>query len=142
MAQLTASAILQYGDAVYGRLTLPKKTAADALTIGDFLSWNTSGVERMDAVGEDATFIGICGMDSADADGPQNILVYTQCICEVASTSATYTPGQSLLWTDGEVATGAAANTVCWSLEYKTTATSLKVLVDTVALAKLFAILA
>jgi len=136
--KLTASAILQYGDAVYGRLTLPKKTPGDVLATGDFLIFSATGVELMNAVTEDIDFIGVCGMDSADADGPQEILVYTQCIVEVASNSDTYLPGQGLLWVDGKVADGSTANTIAYSLEYKTSATTLKVLVDVLSLNKQF----
>jgi hypothetical protein len=141
MADLKASAILQYGDAIYGRLTLPKKTAADDLQIGDFLVWTTSGVEKMSAATGDATFVGICGMLSEDADGPSNILVYTQAIIEVPTTSANFTPGAGLKYkTDGTLEADGAANTIANSLEYKSSAISLKVLVDVVSLQKLFSV--
>ena len=46
MADLKASAILQYGDPIFGRLVLAKKTAGDDLQIGDFLNFDTSGREN------------------------------------------------------------------------------------------------
>ena len=139
MADLKASAILQYGDAIYGRLTLPKLTAADDIQVGDFVHWDSTGVEKVSAAAEDATFLGVCGTLSEDANGPQELLVYTQCIVEVPTTSATFTPGLGLKYkTDGTLEDDGAANTICNSLEYKTSATSLKVLVDVVSLQKLF----
>ena len=72
-----------------GRLVLPKKTAADDLQIGDFLNWDTSGVEKMGAATDDASFIGVCGTLSEDADGPDQIMVYLKAIVEVPSESAT-----------------------------------------------------
>ena len=139
MADLKASAILQYGDAIYGRLTLPKLTAADDIQVGDFVHWDSTGVEKVSAAAEDATFLGVCGTLSEDANGPQELLVYTQCIVEVPTTSATFLPGDGLKYkTDGTLEDDGAANTICNSLEYKTSATSLKVLVDVVSLQKLF----
>jgi hypothetical protein len=96
-------------------------------------------VEKVSAVTEDATFLGVCGTLSEDANGPQELLVYTQCIVEVPTTSATFTPGLGLKYkSDGTLEDDGAANTICNSLEYKTSATSLKVLVDVVSLQKLF----
>ncbi len=139
MADLKASAILQYGDAIYGRLTLPKLTAADDIQVGDFVHWDSTGVEKVSAAAEDITFLGVCGTLSEDADGPQELLVYTQCIVEVPTTSATFLPGDGLKYkTDGTLEDDGSANTICNSLEYKTSATSLKVLVDVVSLQKLF----
>ena len=141
MADLKASAILQYGDPIYGRLTLPKKTAADDLQVGDFIHWDTSGVEKVSAATEDATFIGICGTLSEDANGPQEIMVYTQAIVECPTTSANFVPGDGLKYkSDGTLEADGGANTACWSLEYKSSATSLKVLVDVVSLQKLFGV--
>jgi len=143
MADLKASAILQYGDPIFGRVTLPKKTAADDLQVGDFLAWSSTGVVKVAAATDDAAFIGVCGMLSEDANGPDQILVYLQAIAEVPTESATYAPGQSLSMnaSNGTLETASPdANTLCNSLEYKTSATSLKVLVDVVSLQKLFAV--
>ncbi len=141
MADLKASAILQYGDPIYGRLTLPKLTAADDLQVGDFVHWDATGVEKVSAATEDATFLGICGTLSEDANGPQQIMVYTQAIVECPTTSASFTPGAGLKYkSDGTLEADGGANTIVSSLEYKGSATSLKVLVDVVGLQKLFSV--
>ena len=145
MADLKASAVLQYGDPIFGRLTLPKKTAGDDLQVGDFLKWSSTGVVKISAATDDAAFIGVCGTLSEDADGPDQILVYLNCIVEVPSESATYVPGQSLSMnaSNGTLETASPdANTICHSLEYKTSATSVKVMVDVVSLQKLFGVAA
>jgi len=143
MADLKATVIYQYGDLLFGRVTLPKKTAADAIEIGDFLVWDASndGVEKVDAAADDATFVGISGCDSADADGVQDILVYTQAIVEVPAESAQYKFGAGLLYnTNGTVADDAGANTIGWVWEKDTgaSATSVKMYFNTASLAKLF----
>ena len=141
MADLKASAILQYGDPVFGRLTLPKKTSADDLQVGDFLQFDTSGVEKVSAATDDATFIGVCGTLSKDADGPDQILVYLNCIVEAPTESASYTPGAGLKFnTNGTLEADGGANTIAHSLEVKASATSLKVMVDVVSLQKLFSV--
>jgi len=141
MADLQASAILQYGDPIYGRLTLPKLTAADDLQVGDFVHWDATGVEKVSAANEDATFLGICGTMSEDANGPSQIMVYTQAIVECPTTSANFTPGAGLKYkSDGTLEADGGANTIVNSLEYKASATSLKVLVDVVGLQKLFSV--
>lgn len=141
MADLKASAILQYGDPIFGRLTLPKKTAADDLQVGDFIQWDTDGVEKVSAATDDATFIGVCGTLSEDATGPDQIMVYLNCIVEVPTESASYTPGAGLKFnTSGTLEADAAANTMAHSIEYKATTTSLKVMVDVVSLQKLFSV--
>ena len=141
MADAQASRILHQADMVFGRVTLAKKTAADDIQIGDLLiSDGANGVEKMSADTEDATFVGIAAMMSKDADGPQNILIYNKCIIEMPVTSAAYAFGAGLKWvTAGMVADG-AANTIAWAWETKGTTTSLKVLVDVPALAKLLAV--
>ncbi len=141
MADVQASNISNYGDLVFGRTTLDKKTAADDIQIGDFLSLDTlNGVEKMTVVTEDASFVGIAGMLSADADGPDRLLVFTQCIIEVPVTSAAYVFGDGLKWVSGELVADGAANTIAWAYETKGTTTSLKVLVDVLALQKLFSV--
>jgi hypothetical protein len=143
--ELKATTIYSYGDPVMGRLTLPKKTDGDDLDIGDFVIWDTSGVEAMSATNEDTEFIGICGTDSADADGPQDILVYLKCIVEAPCESATYTLGECVSYnsTTGKLETHASpADGICWVIKhYGSATTSLKVMVDTVNLAKQFAVL-
>lgn len=146
MADLKASSIRQMGDGKFDRLTLPKATAAEEIKKGDFLAYNGTGVTKLAAVTDDATFVGVSGMDSADADGPQELLVYTKCICVVPAESAAYTLGQGVRM---NVANGTVesdqittpANTIAWSVEHHGSAvTELKVLVDVVGLQKLFGV--
>jgi len=141
MADLKASAILQYGDPIFGRLTLPKKTAGDDLQVGDFIQYDATGVEKVTAATDDATFIGVCGTLSEDANGPDQIMVYLNAIVEAPTESANYTPGAGLKFnTNGTLEADGGANTMAHSLEFKSSATSLKVLVDVVSLQKLFSV--
>ncbi len=138
MADLQATVIYQPGDSIFGRVTLPKKTAADDIQIGDFLmSDGANGVEKMTADTDDATFVGVCAMLSKDADGPQILLIYTQCIVEVPVTSASYNFGAGLKWVTGALVADGSVNTIAWAWETTSTVTSLKVLVDVLALQKL-----
>lgn len=145
MADLKATSIRQVGDGTLDRLTLPKKTAADDIQIGDFLIWDGTGVVKMSAANQDATFVGVCGTLSQDANGPQELLVYQECICQVPVESGTYTIGDGLRFhTNGTMEndqTTTPANTIAWSIEHHGSAvTSLKVRVSVLALAKLFGI--
>jgi len=92
MADLKASKVYQYGDLKFGRVKLPKATAADDIQIGDFLKWTagSDGVEKLAAATDDATFVGISGTRSDDATGPQEILVYTQAVVEVPARANEY----------------------------------------------------
>ena len=143
MADLQASNISFPGDPIFGRVTLAKKTAADDIQVGDFLSSDgANGVFKMTADTDDATFVGVSGTLSADATATQLILVYTQCICECPVTSAAYAFAAELKWvTAGLVASG-GANGIAHAWETKGTTTTLKVMVDSMLLAKLFAVTA
>jgi len=142
MADVKATVVYQPGDSIFGRVTLAKITAADDIQIGDFLkSTGATGVEKLAAVTDDATFVGVSGMLSEDADGPSNLLVYTQCIIEVPVVSAAYNFGAGLKYNvaGGALEADAAFNTIAWAWETKGAGTtSLKVLVDVLLLAKLF----
>lgn len=144
MGDLQATTILQPGEAVFGRVTLPKKTAADDIQKRDFLKLNAGKVDKMAADTDDDAFCGVAAMMSKDADGPQDILVYTRCIVEVPVASGDYDFGNKLSFhTDGTLRIASPeAGTVAWAWETKDSATSLKVLVDVLALAKLFPITA
>jgi len=141
MADVKATTILQPGDPIFGRVTLAKKTAADDIQKGDFLKLTTGEVEKMAAATDDATFVGIAAMKSEDADGPSTILVYTQCIIQMAMDSAAYAFGAGLKgnFTNSTLVADGGANTIAFAWETKATTTSLKVLVDVRALGKLFA---
>ena len=143
MAAIKATTIYSYGDPVFGRVTLPKKTAADVLEVGHFLKFTATGVELTDATADDATFVGICGTDSDGADGPSNILVYQQCIIEAPSVSVAYNLGDGLSLVVADAATlddsAPLLNVVCWAWkDYTAVTTSVKVLVDVRALGKLY----
>lgn len=145
MADLKATSIRQMGDGKFDRVTLPKKTAAEEIEKGDFLVYDGTGVTKMSAVTGDATFVGVSGMDSADADGPQELLVYTKCICVVPAESFAFKLGTGVRFhTNGTVEQDqdtTPANTIAWSIEHHGSAvTSLKVLVDVVGLQKLFGV--
>ena len=138
MADAKATGILLFGDGKFDRLTLPKKTAADDLQIGDLLKLTSGEIEKVDADTDDATFIGICGTLSADAAGPQSILVYLKCIIQMPVTSGTYLAGAGLKWVTGELVADGAANTLAHAWESGATVTTLKVLIDVVNLQKVF----
>lgn len=140
MADLQATQIRQMATAVYGRITLPKKTAADDIQKGDFLKLTSGEVEKMDAAADASTFIGVSAMKSEDADGPQKILVYLQCIVIIDVESASYAFGAGLKgnFTNGTLEADGSANTIAHAWETKATTTSLRALVDVINLAKVF----
>jgi len=145
MADLIASIILQMGKPIFGRVTLPKASAAEEVLKGVFLKSTAGVVAPVAGATDDATFCGIAAMLSADAEGPLNVLVYTRCIVEVPMTAASYIFGQDLKYkTDGTLEDAGGANTIAWAWETKTVGAggTLKVLVDVVMLAKLFTIVA
>lgn len=139
MADVKATQIIQFGPAIFGRITLPKKTAGDDIQKGDFLKLTSGAVEKMAAADEDATFIGIAAMKSEDANGPQKILVYLQCILQMPVESDSYTFGEALQgnFSNSTLQTN-AAETIAHAWETKNTTTTLKVLVDVVNLQKVF----
>ena len=141
MADLQASCILQPGDPIFGRVTLAKKTAATNIQKGDFVKLTTGEIEVVSGATDDATFLGVCSMKSEDADGPTNLLIYTQCIVECPMESAAYAFGAGLKYnTNGTLEADGSANTIAFAWETKGTTTSLKVLVDVIALGKLFTV--
>ena len=142
MADIKVTTILQFGDGKYDRMTMAKKTAADDIDKGDLLKLTSGEVEKTAAVTDDGTFCGVSAMKSADADGPQNILFYLRCICEVPMESAAYTFGAGLKgnYTNGTLEADGSANTIAHAWETKATTTSLKVMFDVLNLAKLFAV--
>ena len=142
MANLKATVIYQPGEAIYDRVTLAKKTAADDIQKGDFLkSDGANGVEKVSGATDDATFCGVSAIQSADANGPSTILVYTRCIVECPMESAAYAFAAGLKYnTNGTLEADASANTIAWAWETSGTTTTLKCLVDVRALTKLFAV--
>ncbi len=139
MAKVTATAIYQYGDPIFGRITLPKKTASEAIEIGDFVMHDAAGaITLMAAVTDDAVFMGISNTRSDDADGPQQIECLLQCVVEVPAVSSQYYFGVGLKTdhTNQELIDDAGANTIAWVWESDTgaAAESVKVLIDVLAL--------
>jgi len=146
MPELKAKSIRQMGDAVYGRLTLNKKTAGDAIKKGDFLRKDDHGVEKMTNGDQWDTFVGVSAMQSDDSDGPQQLLVYTQCVVVVPAASARYSFGQAVKFEHGEdrvtAATGDDNNVEAigwvWEADTGADATEVKIMVDTTKLGGLF----
>lgn len=112
-----------------------------ALEPGDLISYESNLGVKMDSETEDATFLGVCKDKVRSGDTFPNIVVARKCIVEAAVTSAAYTIGQALML---NVATqkleAATANSIAWSYQDTggASVTTLKVLIDTVALGKLF----
>lgn len=131
------------GDEKLGR-TVVNVDSGTVITAGMFVSYESGKGVPLDAQAEDATFIGVAeGQTKAGETDP--ISVITQGVVECSVTSAAYTIGQGLHFNASTGALEAAtANTLAWSWEDTkgANATSLKVLVDIVKLAKLFPILA
>ena len=129
--------VVKYGDGRTDRVDVP---IASATTIekGDFISYESNKAVLMDNVGEDDTFCGMAETTSTNGD-TENLVVLTKCIAEVDTTSATYTIGQGLMYTSENTLVAAGSDTaIAWSTEYKTSCTRLRVLIDVVALQKLF----
>lgn len=132
---LKAKEIFQYGDKVYGRVTLPKKTASDAIDIGTFLRVDAGEVHPLTSTGQAATFIGISGFRSDANSDPVRGLVHTQALVTVDAAAGTYTHGEPLQL-DGAnervTAASGANNTLGWVWENtEAGATEVVMMVDT-----------
>lgn len=144
MPELKAKSIRQMGDAVYGRLTLNKTTAAEAIKKGHFLVKSGEGVTKMTAGTQWDAFAGVSAMQSDDAKGPQELLVYTQCVVVVPAASAQYTFGEAVDFEHGndrvKKATGGNQQAIGWVWEADTgaDATEVKIMVDVTKLNGLF----
>jgi len=144
MPELKAKSIRQMGDAVYGRLTLPKTTAAEAIKKGHFLRKSSEGVTKMTNSNQWNTFVGVSAMQSDDAKGPQSLLVYAQCVVVVPAASAQYSFGEAVSFEHGEdrveKATAGNQEAIGWVWEADTgaDATEVKIMVDVTKLGGLF----
>jgi len=111
---------------------------------GDFLSYESGNAVLVDAATEDATFIGyMVNQVSSDFSEPDRAVAGLKGILRVDCTSAAYTFGQGLKYvSENAVVTDGAANTLVWSVEDTAAGnvTSLDILVDVLALNKLFAV--
>ena len=132
---LKATKILQYGDALYGRVTLPKESAATVIEVGDFVKVVLGKVQPIAATEADE-FAGVAGMlSTADAGAPENVLVYTQAIVEVPAQSGQYrfgAPLQKHVTNDTVEASAGADSTLgyVWQSDTGAAATSVLMLID------------
>jgi hypothetical protein len=128
MATAQASSIRQPGGLIFGRVTLPKKTAAQAILKGSFLMLDvaTGTVELLDSATKGHLFIGVSDTESLNAAGDQEILVYTEGIIEVSAESDAYIAQEALSMnvTNGTVQSAPATNNTTIGWCYKTTAAS------------------
>lgn len=139
MADLVGK-ILLYGDGKLDRVNLPVASAT-AIVKGEFVCWEAGYVTKMDAATDDAVFVGVSEMDHAANSGITNLTIITNCIVLAPATSASYAFGAGMKYnTGGYLEADGAANTICHVVEDNGTASvaSLKVMVDTYHLGKLF----
>lgn len=135
------STIRLMGDEKLGRIAVPVESAT-VITAGMFVSYESGYAVPLDAQTEDATFLGVAE-GQTKAGETDDISVITQGVFQCSVTSAAYTIGQGLHFNASTGALeNATANTLAWSWEDTAgvSVTTLKVLVDVVALAKLFPI--
>jgi hypothetical protein len=124
------------------RFPIPVGASTD-LEMGDFVSLESNAAVLMDAAAEDATFAGyMINQVHTDYSEPDQAIVGLRGILLCTATSATYGFGDGLVYTaENTVAADAGANTMAWSGAEETAAvTSLKVIIDVIALGKLFAV--
>jgi len=73
----------------WARVKCPRGSST-ALEPGDLISYESNAAVLMDAVGEDATFLGYCiNRTTADFDEPDSAVVGLQAVVEYDATSAT-----------------------------------------------------
>jgi hypothetical protein len=115
------------------------------IELGDFLSYESGNIVLMDAAAEDATFAGYAvNQVSADFAEPDRVVVGLKGILRTDCTSAAYTFGQDLMYAAENSVVNASANSIAWSIEDTAAGnvTSLDILIDVLALGKLFAVTA
>ena len=139
MADLVGK-ILLYGDGKLDRVNLPIASAT-AIVKGEFVCYESGYVTKMDADTDDATFVGISEMDHPANSGITGITVITNCIVLAPVSTASYAFAAGMKYaTSGSLVADGGANTICHAIEDNgtTSKTSLKVMVDTYKLGKLF----
>lgn len=121
--------------------TLDKATTTNFYK-GEFVNYTGGAAEHMDAVGEDATFAGVVGMDARN--GEDKVLVLKRCQIEVDAVINSYAPGAPLEYeagdsgTDYKVTNATSGQTLMWAAqEYPAGTTRLRANVDVGRLAKL-----
>lgn len=137
----TQTIIRLMGDEKIGRLTVPVESAT-VINAGMFVSYESGYGVDLDAQADDATFLGVAE-GQTKAGETDDISVITEGVFQCPVTSAAYTIGQALHF---NASTGsledATANSIAWAWEDTggISVTTLKILVDTPGLAKLFSI--
>ncbi len=113
-----------------------------ALAQGDLVSYEANTTVAVDAATEDGTFLGyMVNATIADQDEPDQAIVGLRGIIEYDATSATYTIGEGLKYTSkNAVVADGGSDTIAWSAEYGTAQTRLDVIIDVIALGKLFGV--
>jgi hypothetical protein len=126
------------GDDKLGRLVVPVESAT-VINANDLVSYESGYGVRLDGETEDITFLGVAE-GQTKAGETDDISVVIQCMAEVTVVSAAYTIGKALQFNGASALTDSTANTIAWAWEDTAGAsvTTLKVLIDTVALNKLF----
>jgi len=115
--------------------------SATSFEVGQLISYESGNAVKLNAATEDITFLGVSTMTKVSGETYPDIVVATKGIFEAQVKSSTYSIGDALAYnaTNDELE-ASTANTIAWAWENKTAAvTSLKVKIDVVALAKLFA---
>jgi len=131
------------GDEKIGRIAVPIASAT-VIPAGMFVSYESGLAVPLDLQAEDVTFLGVAEGQSKNGE-TDLISVITQGVFEVPVTSAAYAIGAGLHFNASTGALEAAtANTIAWAWEDTkgVSVTTLKVLVDVLALNKLFPVLA
>lgn len=124
-------------------LDIPRATTT-VLQKGWLLSLESNKAVNMDAVGEDATFVGVAYTNHESGD-VHNVTALLKCILEIDATSSTFDIGNGVKYAAGDastvysVADDGGANTIAnVAKQYDTAATRILIYIDVVNLAKLF----
>jgi len=123
------------------RIVIPVGSSTN-LEKGDLLSYESSAAVLVDADTEDATFIGYAvNQVSSDFSEPDRIVAGLKGIVEYDCASAAYDVADGLKYSaENTVVADGGANTIAFAAETKGTTNRLAVLIDVLALGKLFAV--
>tara|TARA_B100000029_G_scaffold107990_1_gene99289 strand:+ start:4935 stop:5354 length:420 start_codon:yes stop_codon:yes gene_type:complete len=122
------------------RIAIPVGTSTN-LEKGDLLSYESNAAVLFDAATEDATFTGyMINQVSSDFSEPDRAVAGLKGIVEYDCDSANYAVGDGLKYSaENKVVDDGGSDTIVWSAEYATSVTRVDVIVDVLALGKLFA---
>ena len=122
------------------RVTAPFGSVA--MEPGDLASYESDTIVLMDAATEDATFAGyLINQNNTAQREPADAVLGLQGQLQVDCTSAAYVLGQGLKLASANTVVdhgGTPADTIAWSAEKTGTVTSLDILIDVIAVNKLF----